>query len=360
MRPFARKNQGERGAATTEFALVSLLLVPTLLYSIFFYEMSLTRLKANEASRFLVWEMTAYGLSDFKEGDHEKKFKTARQEILDEVKERYGDGDLDGATPTLVKDYKAHAFLALETSVDTAQVDITDGEPGIYAIDGFDALDDIVNYVFGFWKFNKQGKPVGKFKIHAKNKLLGKLMPIGYTEKMLEKDEFDIPSSQSIIADQWDVKDGAAMAHIAGITCDADGKPACPDYFAQIKRMHLAGLTNLMGGDSVENALGKISGAVGVHLPLLAVGVSQPLSGSNTSEVSLTVSAENMKCHSHQPVRTGMTNVYKDTYKKEDSRYYKLYQKLGPCYMGCDEPLKQEAGDNACSYNSRNTDTECK
>jgi hypothetical protein len=352
MRLRARNATGEAGAATTEFALTSLILVPTLLYAIFLYEMSFAKLKANEASRYLVWEMTAYGLSDFQNGDHASKFNKARTEILNEVKERYGDGDLDGATPKLVPNYKAHTLISLEATVDTNQVLLTNEEPQIYDIGGFSALDDVVNYVFGFWKFNKMGKAKGEFRIHIKNKLLGRVMPIGYTEKMLTTDEFDLSSTQSLVADQWDVKDGKAVAEIDQLNCASD-------YCKQVSRMHLAGLTGLMGS-SVDRALGQVGKAVGVHLPLLAVVESMSLGGSGDSQVDIQVSAQNMQCHEHHPVLTGMTNVYKDRYKKEDSRYYQIYNKLGPCYMGCNQALKQEAGSNACPYNSRNTDSECK
>lgn len=348
----ARKARSEAGAATTEFALTSLILVPTLLYAIFFFEMSLAKLKANEASRYLVWEMTAYGLSDFQNGDHEAKFKKARSDILSEVKERYGDGDLDGATPKLVPNYKANTLISLQATVDANQISLTNENPGIYSIGNFSAIDDVVNYVFGFWKFNKMGKPKGEFHIHIKNKLLGKLMPIGYTQKMLTQDEFDLATTQSLIADQWDVKDGKALGEIDGLNCSSD-------YCKQVSRMHLAGLSGLMG-DKVDQALGKVGKAVGVHMPLLAVVESMPLGGSSNGEVSIQVSSQNMKCHDHNPLVTGMTNVYKDRYQKQDSRYYKLYQKLGPCYMGCNKPLRQEAGPNACPYDSRNNDAECK
>ncbi len=348
----SRRAAAETGAATTEFALTSLILVPTLLYAIFFFEMSFAKLKANEASRYLVWEMTAYGLSDFQNGDHAAKFDKARKDILDEVKQRYGDGDLDGATPTLVPNYKAHQLISLDATVDPNQITLTDQDPGIYDVGGFSGLNDVVNYVFGFWKFNKMGKPKGEFHIHIKNKLLGRLMPIGYTQNMLSQDEFDLAVTQSLIADQWDVKDGKSVGELDGINCSSD-------YCKQVSRMHLAGLTGLMG-DKVDQALGGVGKAVGVHLPLLAVVESMSLGGSSTGDVSIQVSSQNMKCHDHNPVLTGMTNVYKDRYKKEDSRYYQLYQKLGPCYMGCNKPLKQEAGSNSCPYDSRNSDSECK
>jgi hypothetical protein len=176
-----RRNwQSEDGAATTEFALCTVILVPMLLYSIYFFEVLEAKLKTNEASRYMVWEMTAYGLSDWQNADHEAKFATARTEILNELNQRYGD-DLDGATSSgpdaIVPNYKAFTPIATEISVDTTQNTMDNVDPNIYQIGSFSGMDSVAEAIFRDWfKFNVKGKAKGTFKIHIKNKLLGKFV----------------------------------------------------------------------------------------------------------------------------------------------------------------------------------------
>lgn len=353
MRLQLRRSSEETGAATTEFALTTVILVPLLLYAIFFFEVMQAKLKANEASRYMVWEMTAYGLSDWQNGDHAKRFNDARSEILNELNQRYGD-DLDGATPTIVPNYKALAQVATEISVDTGQNTMENVDPGIYSIGGFDTANDVMNYVFGWFKFNKMGKAKGTFKVHIKNKLLGSFA-LGRLAKMklLDKQDIDISSVQSLVVDQWDLKSGQSVNEIGDHQCDSD-------YCKQIKRMHLAGVTGNFS--EVASTLSKVGAAMGIHMPTEAVISSNALSGTSTADAynALVEHVGEMTCHSHNPVNPDMNNLYKDRYKKEDSRYYKIYNMLGPCYMGCNQPLRQEAGTYKCKYDSRNTNTQCK
>jgi hypothetical protein len=141
--------------------------------------------------------------------------------------------------------------------------------------------------------------------------------------------------------------------------------------------MHLAGLADKLG--DVRKVMDQVGNALGLHMPFEAVISSDAMGGSATSVVSnvLADTSDNnvsaMGCHSdHKPVsqKFGNTNkmtaldfnnVYKDTYDRDNSNYYKIYKKLGPCYMGCNVALRQEAGQYKCKYeDGRNTNSTCK
>lgn len=345
MRTLLRHMDGEGGGATVEFALCSLILVPTILYSVFFYELAYAKLKTNEISRYLVWEMTAYGLSDFQEGKHSDKFGQAREAILNEVKTRYAD-DLDGATPDLVPNYKAKEYIAIEVSVDPAQVTLNDAPAGVFNLGDFEGISDVAGQLFSHFGFNENGRPTGEFKLHIKNKLLGKMMPIGYKQNMLEADEFDLGCKQALIADSWDLKSGAQVAEIGYENCNSD-------YCKQVERMAFLGLADEVSGPL--NGLSDLVTSLGMHFPLAVSVVSIPMSG--TADGSHQLEIARPPCHTHGAIKKHYTNVYKDTYTEGNSRYVKLYRKLGPCYMGCPKALQQEG---QCPYDNRNTQTVCK
>jgi len=89
MCPRARQNPARRGATTVELALVVPLLVCLLLFSQFLSEILRARLKLQEASRYVAWEMTRYTLSDYARGDHARAFDGAMKASAKEATERY-------------------------------------------------------------------------------------------------------------------------------------------------------------------------------------------------------------------------------------------------------------------------------
>jgi hypothetical protein len=346
MRLNARRISGEAGGAMVEFALMSLILIPTMLYAMYFYELTFAKLKLNEASRYMVWEMTAYGLSNWRhpggQALHDARFADAKKAITQEVIDRYAD-DLDGATPGLVANYKAHKPLTIEVSIATDQIDLQSVDPGVFTVAGFSGANALFDDYFDLSKFNKNGKVTGTVKMHIKNVWLKRpTMLLGYKENMLMADEMDIKCGQSLIADQWDLKDGTKVAGLEDKSnCDGDGKNG---YCQQVANMHLYGITNWLG--TAMNGLDSVFSAIGIHDPFSASVKSFPLSGpAEDSKDQLDIGQP-----PHASTPTGYhTNVYKDTWDHNKSRYFKVYDKLGGCYMGCPDTLKQEG---SCNYGS--------
>ena len=97
MRPPVLRHSSRRGAATTEFALIVPVLVVILMFSMYLTELVRAKIKMQEFSRYVVWELTSYTLSDFGKAQHDAAFTDAKQEMMDEAVERYK--DLDSVEP---------------------------------------------------------------------------------------------------------------------------------------------------------------------------------------------------------------------------------------------------------------------
>ncbi len=339
-----RIRAGEQGGAAVEFALLTLVLVPTMLYAIYFYELSLAKLKAQEAGRYLVWEMTAVRLSDYQaDGDrpaaHQALFDQQKSALLSEVQNRWGD-DLDGATPNILAFSNLAKPLTIEVTFPQDKLTLTNNDAEIYNValtSGFNTgpINKVMTQVFDHFGFNNKGKIEGSVTFHVKNIMLGKMMLPGFQQDMLPSQEMDFPIAQAIIADQWDLKKGDdAVETMQGNRCSSD-------YCKQVHHMAFLGFAAKLG---FINNLGNYLGFFGVHWPLNSTVASKPLTGGG-AEGSMDLIVNDPP--DHATMRKHYTNVYKDTRNKDDSPYYKAYSKRGPNYLGCPCPKKVEG---ECSY----------
>jgi hypothetical protein len=343
----------QEGAAATEFALLTVVLVPTMFYAIYFYELSVAKMKAQEASRYLVWELAAAGLSDWKDGHHQDKFDALQKELLQEVQDRWGD-DQQSATPTLFPTAPDAKPMTLEVSIPQDQVDLQSVDAEVWdasVANGVStgALGKGVDWLFRQMNFNTKGKLVGSLKFHIKNKLTGKALLLGYyKEKKFLADELDLSVKQSLIADQWDLKDGSDV--VANGQQNDCGKF---DYCYQVNRMQLLGIGSEL--NSVMSVADTILSVVGFHDPLRGVVASKAL-----SDPSVPVdSSHNLQVADppdHSSLRKHYTNVFRDNFTNNTSPYQKVYQRLGKYYLGCPQPQKFErkgtgsAGADECAY----------
>ncbi|HEY3449156.1 MAG TPA: hypothetical protein VGK67_22555 [Myxococcales bacterium] len=344
----------ESGAAATEMALLSLVLVPTLLYSTFLFELSWTKIKAREAARYLVWEMSAVGLSDWKEAKHQERFDTVKQVLMTEVSDRYS-GDMQSATPTYLSGNGPKPMM-LEVTFKSEQTTLESVDAGLWEAGqdfGVDTgpVGKAFDWYFENMKFNTAGKVKGSIQVHIKNTYLGKTMPVFYTDKMLLQDEWDIRVPQSLIVEQWDLKKGEAVNETHQDECTTD-------YCHQVHNMFFAGfgddLSSAIGGGGV---LGTIFSALNIHLPTEVVVVSLPLNGTSTSQVPLDYGSEIYRPKDHgsikhkNTVKKQYSNVYKDTVAPDQSPYNKVYVKRGKYFLGCKQSQRQEpGGDETCDY----------
>lgn len=79
----------ERGSAIVEMAILLPFFVMLLFWAIYFTEFSVLRIRQQEVSRFLTWEVSAHSLADFRTGRHEASVEAMRQDVLTRAKARY-------------------------------------------------------------------------------------------------------------------------------------------------------------------------------------------------------------------------------------------------------------------------------
>ena len=245
----------------------------------------------------------------------------------------------------------------------------------------FNALDKVANVAFEFMGFNTQGFAESQFSFALE---FSKAAPVGvpvfsgklFGDKTLFSNEL-VPAKQKILVDAWDLKDGADVDE--GFGHHYGDKT---DYYHQVGATYLLGIPRQAGnlGDLIiENTLGKVlpeevtkwipgigdiistlMGVFGVHNPLDPVVHSYRMRGFGDNGAMLgsaygSCYPETEACidfdkgpHADKPDgrnvadppgaasrRKFYTNVFKDTHDKEDSPYYKVYERLGGYYMGC-------------------------
>ena len=78
----------ERGSAAVELALLLPVLVAVLFWAVYFTELSVLRIRQQEASRFLAWETTT-GLADIGTGRHEARFAEVTHRAIARTRARY-------------------------------------------------------------------------------------------------------------------------------------------------------------------------------------------------------------------------------------------------------------------------------
>lgn len=85
----ARMAHDEAGSSVVELALVAPIFVMLLLWAVYLTELSLIRLRQQEASRFATWEATTHRLSDLRDGVHAGRFDSMRRDIEERTIRRY-------------------------------------------------------------------------------------------------------------------------------------------------------------------------------------------------------------------------------------------------------------------------------
>jgi len=116
------KRNYKKGAALTEFVILTTIMIPLLLYVSFFSELMQFRMKIDEMGYFASWEMASYGLSNYKGnafediGDENSGvFKDTITKIQAKTYDLYQ--NLDSADPD-----RAIGYIMLTPKVDTLNV----------------------------------------------------------------------------------------------------------------------------------------------------------------------------------------------------------------------------------------------
>ena len=344
MKIFYKMRKRERGSSVVEFAIVATILVPLVMYSMYFVDLAKVRLKTQEIARYAAWEMTSYPLSDYKGTNHDEFFRQAARNVATDVRNRYGDD--------LRADTENHAHVKFMTGDwRLTQIDLTNQEASIMpSHDTFDnggfsgiigtvlkMFNGGVNKVLGFWKFNTKGQ----VKVDVTVRFTNDFVPERFAQKFFEEDLFpnnittlELQDSLILIADSWTLYDGEDVYSPEGYSKDKTGAL----LWEQTRRMYGGGIHNIPGLGQINNIISKISTWTGgiIDNPFMTRVASIASRGDINSANDIKV---NVDCGETEIHTTPMRDCCLDP---RQSEYGKSYDKRGEWYMGCPQSEKED------------------
>jgi hypothetical protein len=257
MRLPALRHSARRGAATVEFALVVPVLVMILMFSMYLTELVRAKIKLQEFSRYVVWEMTSYTLSDFGRGNHDAAFTDAQKEMMEEAVERYK--DLDSVEPNAPGGNLVARYANLEGTLQNKEVPFIEGglvlgntDEG-FASDVLGAVNGGANGLLNFWSFNTRGWVQLEVSMNFNNVLIPnnyldqgrgaffKSNPLGGRNL----GSLRLKQRYSMYADPWNLEDGSdatIRGRRAGSHREGSGEEAQHGLHRQVDRMVFLGV----------------------------------------------------------------------------------------------------------------------
>lgn len=390
----------EAGGAVVETAILSLIMVPLAIYSIFMYEFAMINLKASEVARYTAWEMTAMQMSDYESYAHHNNkdgfLKSRMSELELEVKERWGD-DMNSATVpsdsnlasklngTLFAEKHsglivtkfdggengdaAGAFLTVNLTDsspydDADEIDPNDADP--VSEDDTGILGGLVGNLSSFLG-RSAGKFYDKFWFNTQGFVgteIGVQMRFSHTAPIYKGEGMYIDGSgnatnllpklkgkEKIVADAWDLKAGGDvdMGQVKGPEDSGAGTP----YLNQVGKIAFLGLVDKVRGalGDFGDTLSSIGDLLGIRDPFSPVVRSFALKHYDT-DVSNNRTQSALKFEGGKsaanPVKgaplTFYTNTYKDTFNEKDkySYYTRVFARQTP--NGDDQPNLKSTG----------------
>ncbi len=356
-----------KGQAITEFALVLPVMIVILLYSMYFTELVRAKLKLQEASRFVAWEMTSHTLDDYGQKDHAQAFSLAQTASILDAVAKYKDMDSIDDKPAgdFVVGYSnvKATITAQAAPAFTNPIAPLGGNKFINNLLG--VLNGSVSAIYNHFGFNTGGKVQVEVSMQLDNRLLPKHF-LDENGGFFQADAWGGRNLQSVtmknrftlLASGWALPDGAdAVQHQTGAGGPRSGVHrggSDQGLYTQVRRMRLLGapekLAVIPGFDRIRVLIGSvIPDPVGatyvVSHNYFAAGNSNirnrgcthdPLHGAPWGMNNLDTDSNNdgpgldyerRKCFDTAPFR--------DTSEYKDSQYREIYQARGPYFMGC-------------------------
>lgn len=356
-----------RGQAITEFALVLPVLIVILLYSMYFTELVRAKLKLQEASRFVAWEMTSYTLDDFGKADHAGAFKAAKDPAELDALDRYKDLEsIDNRSPgDFVVGYSnvKATVTNLDAPLITSPIPSLSGDPFFSGL--LNVLNGGTTAAYQFFGFNTKGKVQVELTMQLDNRILphhfldengGFFQADMWGGRNLQN--LTLKNRFTLLASGWDMPDGAdAVQHQHG-----PGGPRAGVHrggsdqgiYTQVSRMSLLGAPNKLGNIP---GFSTIMGLIGDFIPnpITATyvvshnyfeagnnnidtrgcdndpghgapwGMNNLEDGNGSDGPGLDV--DRRKCYDTAPFR--------DTSRYGESQYREIFRARGAFFMGC-------------------------
>jgi hypothetical protein len=345
----ARQKASRRGAATVEFALVVPLLVSILMFSMYLGDIVRAKLKLQEASRYIAWEMTSYTLSDYATANHDQAFDTALSATANEAQERYK--DLDSIEPNVKFGFMLRSE-PVEVDVQNQTVAGIDLSrvfpPGGTGDEVSGAAGKTLNFLLNHFKFNTKGQ----VQVEVTSRLTNRLLPRQYLRKEQggffavdnwggrDLNDMQVRNRFTLIANGWHLPDGAdarVKARRAGVH---DGGTQ-HGLFLQVDRMKFLGVGDYMDKVGLDR-LGKVANFVlpdfmgpfvvsHNYMPGNAQGCSKDKHGAYAGLNNLAnypgLDDDKQRCFDTVPFR--------DTQAYDSSLYRSIFRARGENFMGC-------------------------
>jgi Flp pilus assembly protein TadG len=340
-----------RGATTVEFALVVPLLVSILMFSAYLTDIVRAKLKMQEASRYVAWEMTSYTLSDYGQAKHDEAFNVAQQAAQQEAATRFA--DLDSIEPNGRFGFMLSASPA-QVSIKNQTVDGIDlsrlfpGGAGAGA-EAAAAVGKSLNFFLDQFRFNTKGR----VEVELTSKLSNTLLPRNYLQEGQRgffsvdnwggRDLSNMPISNryTLIANGWHLPDGGdalVKPKRAGVH---DGGTNHGLYL-QVDRMKFLGVGNYL--DKVGlSGLGTVANFILPDFlgPFVVAHNYVPSEGGQDCNKPKHGAAKGLNNVNAYPglddpeQRCFDTAPFRDTQAYDNSLYRKMFMARGDNFMGC-------------------------
>ncbi|NOZ87088.1 MAG: pilus assembly protein [Deltaproteobacteria bacterium] len=344
-----------RGSAVTEMALLSIVLVPALLYAVYFFDIIHVMLKVQEAARYAVWEFTGYNLHDYnssKGKGHKAKFDSAKSAIEQDVKDRFAnlvstDKEAKSKSKKLAIDWNLSKVDISSSKIPVVSKNLADVFQNNGGGAGFGQVLDRFN--MGMNKilqdqmnFNSGGQVTAKITIQARATIFPQRYlsrQWGLADSMLPRKlaRLDFTEDVTLVADSWKLFDGSNYVTAGKGKDDQSNKT----YFNQLKNVAFfgleAGLTNQM-----QQAL-AVMDTNHIPNPWTVVLRSRAYKGGDHNSGRFKFKSGYYSGDIDGGIDTYNTSPMEDG--PGQSEYMKTFDKRGDYYMGC-----KSAGEKECSF----------
>jgi Flp pilus assembly protein TadG len=345
----------ERGAAVVEFAIVATVLVPLMLYSLYFVDLAKARLKTAEIARYAVWEMTSYPLSDYANKNHDGFFNTAAGQVRDDIRTRYSDdlrGDTVNATykPWVTVDYRLQQVEFVNQEARLVPNPEAYNSPGGEVVSSIlNAISGGINDVVGFWGFNKKGQ--AKVTVRLRTDVRREVVPRQFAQDFYDAEmlpntasSLTFTDSFTMIVDSWTLLDGDDVYPWGGYS--KGGTDSL--YYKQLSRVVWLGAANIPILGSIGNLMNKLNSWFGNFVDLnpfqaRVASIASKGPANMANDIKVNVDCGETEMH---------TTPIRETFGGPTaSEYGKTYNKRGSYYMGCPQPEKKPG---ECGWQNNN------
>jgi hypothetical protein len=354
MTPRARQQASRRGAATVELALVVPLLVSILMFSMYLSDIVRAKLKLQEASRYIAWEMTSYTLSDYATANHPRAFDTALRATRQEAEERYK--DLDSLEPDvtfgfMLRSEPVEVDIQNQTvaGLDLSQVFLEGPEGAGEEVAG--AVGKTLGSLLDSFRFNTQGQ----VRVEVSSRLTHRMMPRQYLQKEQggffavdnwggrDLSDMRVKNRFSLIANGWHLPDGAD-ARVKPMRAGVHDGGSKHGLFLQVDRMKLPGVGNSLDKVGLEQ-LGQVAHFIlpDFQGPFVVSHNYRPgdAQGCNKDKHGAHPGLNNLASYpglDDDEQRCFDTVPFRDTQAYDSSLYRSIFMARGEHFMGCKNP----------------------